>query len=99
MIRNLLPLGIQRVLLTGGFIGVAVVRQTEHALVMHPAVENYVDRSIDGPGTLINGNFTVKFTLLQAVRAYWEQLPVNQFDRAGSSSQRVGTQALAVATE
>ncbi len=40
--------------------------------VMHLAAESHVDRSIDGPGAFIDTNVTGTYTLLQAVRSYWE---------------------------
>ncbi|MFC7704782.1 dTDP-glucose 4,6-dehydratase [Plastorhodobacter daqingensis] len=40
--------------------------------VMHLAAESHVDRSIDGPGAFIDTNVTGTYTLLQAVRQYWE---------------------------
>jgi dTDP-glucose 4,6-dehydratase len=43
--------------------------------VMHLAAESHVDRSIDGPGDFIQTNMVGTFTLLEAARAYWAQLP------------------------
>ena len=43
--------------------------------VMHLAAESHVDRSIDGPGDFIRTNVVGTFTLLEAARAYWSQLP------------------------
>lgn len=40
--------------------------------VMHLAAESHVDRSIDGPGAFIQTNVTGTYTLLEAVRAYWQ---------------------------
>jgi dTDP-glucose 4,6-dehydratase len=42
--------------------------------VMHLAAESHVDRSIDGPGEFIHTNILGTFTLLQAARAYYENL-------------------------
>ena len=42
--------------------------------VMHLAAESHVDRSIDGPAAFIETNIVGTYTLLQAVRAYWEGL-------------------------
>jgi dTDP-glucose 4,6-dehydratase len=42
--------------------------------VMHLAAESHVDRSIDGPAAFIETNIVGTYTLLQAVRAYWETL-------------------------
>ncbi len=46
----------------------------EHApdAIMHLAAESHVDRSIDGPGAFIETNVTGTYTLLEAVRGYWE---------------------------
>jgi dTDP-glucose 4,6-dehydratase len=43
--------------------------------VMHLAAESHVDRSIDGPATFIDTNIVGTFTLLEAARAYWINLP------------------------
>ena len=43
--------------------------------VMHLAAESHVDRSIDGPAAFIQTNMVGTFTLLEAARAYWTQLP------------------------
>ena len=40
--------------------------------VLHLAAESHVDRSIDGPGAFIQTNVTGTYTLLEAVRAYWQ---------------------------
>jgi dTDP-glucose 4,6-dehydratase len=42
--------------------------------VMHLAAESHVDRSIDGPAAFIETNIVGTYTLLEAVRAYWEGL-------------------------
>lgn len=43
--------------------------------VMHLAAESHVDRSISGPAAFIETNIVGTYTLLEAVRAYWEGLP------------------------
>ncbi|MEM8625823.1 MAG: dTDP-glucose 4,6-dehydratase [Pseudomonadota bacterium] len=43
--------------------------------VMHLAAESHVDRSIDGPGDFISTNVSGTFTLLEAVRGWWDRLP------------------------
>lgn len=43
--------------------------------VMHLAAESHVDRSIDGPATFIETNIVGTYTLLEAARYYWSQLP------------------------
>jgi dTDP-glucose 4,6-dehydratase len=42
--------------------------------VMHLAAESHVDRSIDGPGEFIKTNIVGTYTLLEAVREYYECL-------------------------
>ena len=44
--------------------------------VVNFAAESHVDRSILGPGEFIQTNVVGTFHLLEAVRAYWEKLPV-----------------------
>ena len=46
--------------------------------VMHLAAESHVDRSIDGPGEFIQTNVVGTYTLLEAARAYWSNLPVDK---------------------
>jgi len=49
----------------------------EHEIdaVMHLAAESHVDRSIDGPAAFIETNIVGTYTLLEAARAHWGQLP------------------------
>lgn len=49
--------------------------------VMHLAAESHVDRSIDGPAEFIHTNIVGTYTLLEATRAYWNQLPEPQQQR------------------
>ena len=49
--------------------------------VMHLAAESHVDRSIDGPGDFIHTNILGTYTLLQAARAYWQDLPAERRTR------------------
>lgn len=42
--------------------------------VMHLAAESHVDRSISGPAEFINTNIVGTYTLLEAARAYWNEL-------------------------
>lgn len=42
--------------------------------VMHLAAESHVDRSIDGPADFIQTNIVGTYTLLEAVRCYWQGL-------------------------
>lgn len=43
--------------------------------VMHLAAESHVDRSIDGPAAFIETNIIGTYTLLEAARSYWKDLP------------------------
>ncbi len=43
--------------------------------VMHLAAESHVDRSIDGPAAFIETNIIGTYTLLEAARQYWLNLP------------------------
>ncbi|MEG3693592.1 dTDP-glucose 4,6-dehydratase [Vibrio coralliirubri] len=42
--------------------------------IMHLAAESHVDRSIDGPAAFIETNVVGTYTLLESVRAYWNDL-------------------------
>ncbi|SMC29960.1 dTDP-glucose 4,6-dehydratase [Andreprevotia lacus DSM 23236] len=46
--------------------------------VVNFAAESHVDRSIHGPGDFIQTNVVGTFNLLEAVRAYWSELPAEQ---------------------
>jgi dTDP-glucose 4,6-dehydratase len=48
--------------------------------VLHLAAESHVDRSIDGPGAFVQTNVVGTYTLLQAARAYWTDLPSDRRD-------------------
>ncbi|MEM8598127.1 MAG: dTDP-glucose 4,6-dehydratase [Pseudomonadota bacterium] len=52
-----------------------LIAETSPDAVIHLAAESHVDRSIDGPGDFISTNVTGTFTLLEAVRGWWEQQP------------------------
>jgi len=52
----------------------AILADFKPQAVMHLAAESHVDRSIDGPAAFIETNIVGTYTLLQAVRAYWETL-------------------------
>ena len=43
--------------------------------IIHFAAESHVDRSILGPGAFIKTNIEGTYTLLEASRAYWRELP------------------------
>ncbi len=46
--------------------------------VVHFAAESHVDRSIDGPAAFVETNVVGTFCLLEAARAYWNNLPTTQ---------------------
>ncbi|MGE8628479.1 dTDP-glucose 4,6-dehydratase [Achromobacter denitrificans] len=46
--------------------------------VLNFAAESHVDRSIHGPGEFIQTNIVGTFHLLEAVRAYWNELPTDE---------------------
>ncbi|ARP92248.1 dTDP-glucose 4,6-dehydratase [Bordetella genomosp. 9] len=52
-----------------------VLREHRPRAVVNFAAESHVDRSIDGPGDFIQTNVVGTFNLLEAVRAYWMELP------------------------
>ncbi|HHV03427.1 MAG TPA: NAD-dependent epimerase/dehydratase family protein [Bacteroidales bacterium] len=51
-----------------------VFQQHQPDAVMHLAAESHVDRSIDGPAEFIQTNIVGTYTLLEAARAYWNEL-------------------------
>ena len=51
-----------------------VFPQHQPDAVMHLAAESHVDRSIDGPAEFIQTNIVGTYTLLEAARAYWNEL-------------------------
>lgn len=46
--------------------------------IVHMAAESHVDRSIHGPAAFIETNVRGTFTLLEATRSYWQNLPKTQ---------------------
>src|SRR6202789_2837506 len=46
--------------------------------IVHFAAESHVDRSILGPAEFIRTNIEGTFQLLEAVRAYWSELPADE---------------------
>ncbi|EAR07912.1 dTDP-glucose 4,6-dehydratase [Reinekea blandensis] len=52
--------------------------QYQPTAVMHLAAESHVDRSIDGPAEFIQTNIVGTYTLLEAARSYWSELPESQ---------------------
>ena len=57
--------------------------------VINFAAESHVDRSIHGPSDFIETNIVGTFNLLEAVRAYWSDLPVD--DKAAFRFLHVST--------
>ena len=55
-----------------------VFEQHKPDAVMHLAAESHVDRSIEGPGALIQTNVIGTFNMLDAARGYWSALPQEQ---------------------
>ena len=55
-----------------------LLRQNSVTAVVHFAAESHVDRSIHGPEDFIQTNIVGTFKLLEAVRAYWGELPQPQ---------------------
>jgi dTDP-glucose 4,6-dehydratase len=49
--------------------------------IMHLAAESHVDRSIDGPGAFVHTNVIGTYTMLEAARKYWHQLPPDASQR------------------
>ncbi|MGI4816320.1 MAG: dTDP-glucose 4,6-dehydratase [Janthinobacterium lividum] len=53
----------------------ALFAQHRPRAVVHFAAESHVDRSIHGPADFVQTNVVGTFTLLEAARAYWGELP------------------------
>jgi dTDP-glucose 4,6-dehydratase len=53
----------------------ALLTRYQPDAVMHLAAESHVDRSIDGPAAFIETNIVGTYTLLEAVRKYWDSMP------------------------
>lgn len=53
----------------------AVLSTHQPDVIMHLAAESHVDRSIDSPGAFIQTNVVGTYTLLEAARFYWAELP------------------------
>lgn len=54
-----------------------VLSQHQPDTVMHLAAESHVDRSIDGPAEFIQTNIVGTYTLLEAVRQYWQDMELS----------------------
>ncbi len=53
----------------------SLLKKHQICAVVNFAAESHVDRSIHGPGDFIQTNVVGTFNLLEAVRAYWTELP------------------------
>ncbi|OTA19163.1 dTDP-glucose-4,6-dehydratase [Xenorhabdus beddingii] len=53
----------------------SILEQYQPDAIMHLAAESHVDRSISGPSDFIETNIIGTYTLLEATRNYWQQLP------------------------
>lgn len=51
-----------------------VLQEHQPRAIVHFAAESHVDRSIHGPAAFIQTNVNGTFSLLEAVRAYWQNL-------------------------
>lgn len=56
----------------------SLLKKHSISAVVNFAAESHVDRSIHGPGDFIQTNVVGTFNLLEAVRAYWTELPEPQ---------------------
>lgn len=57
---------------------VQLLNQYQPSAVLNLAAESHVDRSIDGPAEFVATNVVGTFTLLEAARNYWRDLPAEQ---------------------
>lgn len=53
----------------------ALLKQHKPRAIVHFAAESHVDRSIHGPAEFVRTNINGTFSLLEATRSYWSQLP------------------------
>ena len=79
-IKSLVDQGIQFV---KGDIGdyesnLSLLRKNNVTAVMNLAAESHVDNSINGPKPFIETNIVGTFSLLEAARSYWSELPQEQ---------------------
>ena len=56
----------------------SLLKKHQIRAVVNFAAESHVDRSIHGPGDFIQTNVLGTFNLLEAVRAYWTELPEDE---------------------
>ncbi len=55
-----------------------ILRLEQPDAIMHLAAESHVDRSITGSAAFIETNITGTFSMLEAARAYWLELPMRR---------------------
>jgi dTDP-glucose 4,6-dehydratase len=55
-----------------------LIKEYKPRAVLNFAAESHVDRSIHGPKDFIQTNIVGTFNLLQVVKNYWEQLPIEE---------------------
>lgn len=55
-----------------------IFKQYQPDAIMHLAAESHVDRSIDSPSEFIQTNIIGTYSLLEAARQYWNQLPTDK---------------------
>ncbi len=55
-----------------------LLSEEQPTYVVHFAAESHVDRSIDGPAAFVETNVYGTFTMLDAVRCWWRELPAVQ---------------------
>jgi dTDP-glucose 4,6-dehydratase len=65
----------------------SLLRQEGVRAIVHFAAESHVDRSIHAPEDFIQTNVVGTFRLLEAARAYWQELP----ERAGAAADAMPT--------
>ncbi|WP_106476828.1 dTDP-glucose 4,6-dehydratase [Phytohalomonas tamaricis] len=58
----------------------AVLARYQPDVIVHLAAESHVDRSINGPAVFIETNIVGTYTLLEAARDFWQQLPTLRRD-------------------
>lgn len=67
----------------------ALFKEHQPDMVMHLAAESHVDRSIDGPAAFIETNIVGTYSLLEAARNYWKDLPEER--KAGFRFHHIST--------
>lgn len=67
----------------------ALFKEHQPDMVMHLAAESHVDRSIDGPAAFIETNIVGTYSLLEAARNYWRDLPEER--KAGFRFHHIST--------